>query len=240
MLEINNLQVSIEDRKVVDGITFGVKPGEVVAVMGPNGSGKSSTAYGIMGHPLYKTSGEIKLDDEDISEFSPDQRAQAGLFLAFQYPVGIPGVNVREILLASMRTKDKDVKALELKKAAIETAKWLTINEELLSRDINMGFSGGEKKKMEILQLLTLGSKYAILDETDSGLDVDALKIVAEGATRAAKEKNCGVLVITHYQRLLEYLRPDRVIILKSGKIVDEGSFDLVKSIEQEGYKKYD
>lgn len=240
MLDIKNLEVFIEDKQVVSGISFSVKPGEVVAIMGPNGSGKSSTAYGIMGHPLYRTTGEITLDGTNLSDLAPDQRAQAGLFLAFQYPVGIPGVNVREIMLASMRTKSKEVKALDLKKAVIETAKWLTIGEDLLSRDINMGFSGGEKKKMEILQLLTLGSKYAILDETDSGLDVDALKIVAEGATKAAKEKNCGVLVITHYQRLLEYLKPDRVIILKSGKIVDEGNFDLVKSIEQEGYKKYD
>lgn len=241
MLEIKDLIVKIEGKVVVDGISFYVKPGEVVAVMGPNGSGKSSTAYGVMGHPLYETTGSIVLDDEEMVGLSPDLRAQKGLFLAFQYPIGIPGVSVREILLASMRARSENkINALELKNRIIETAKVLSISEELLSRDINMGFSGGEKKKMEILQLLILGSKYAILDETDSGLDVDALKVVAQGATKAAKERNCGVLVITHYQRLLEYLKPDRVIVLKSGKIADEGNFELVKRIEQEGYKKYD
>lgn len=240
-LKVSRLTIEVGEKRVVDGVSFSIKPGEIVALMGPNGSGKSSLAYALMGHPNYVVKrGDLILDKKRISRKTPDERARLGLFLAFQYPVGIPGVTVREALLASLRARQQKMSALELKKRVEGEAKNLGLAEELLKRGVNDGFSGGEKKKMEILQLAVLEPKYAILDETDSGLDIDALRVVARGAARMAKEKKTGVLVITHYQRLLKYLKPDRVLVLKKGVIVDEGSAFLVKTLEKEGYKKYE
>ncbi len=242
-LEIEKLRIGIADKEVLKGVSLKIESGEIVALMGPNGSGKSSLAYAVAGHPNYQIlSGKIRLNGEDLTSMTPDGRAKLGLFLAFQYPVGIPGVSVREMLLAVLREREKDEKkipALEFRRILEEGAKELAMNPELLSRGINEGFSGGEKKKMEILQLRTLKPKYAILDETDSGLDIDALKIVAQGAKKAAREANVGTLVITHYQRILKYLKPDRVIVLKNGVVVDEGGEEVVERLEQEGYSAY-
>lgn len=240
-LEANDLFVKIDDKEILSGVDFTVKPGEVVALMGPNGSGKSTLALALMGHPKYQvTRGEVRLDDKVITKATPDERSRAGLFLAVQYPVSIPGVSVREALLASLRARKVSISALELKKRIEEEAGELSIGEELLKRGLNEGFSGGEKKKMEILQMRILSPRYAILDETDSGLDIDALKIVAEGAVALAKEKKTGILVITHYQRLLKYLSPDKVLILSKGKIVASGGAELVEELEKKGYKQYE
>ena len=244
MLEIKNLSVNIDKKEILKGVSLTISSGEVVALMGPNGSGKSTLALALMGHPSYtvirdQKSG-ISLDGEDVTLKTPDQRARAGLFLAVQYPVSIPGVSVREALLASLRARGESVSALEVKKRIEAEAKKLAIDEELLKRSLNEGFSGGEKKKMEILQMRILAPKYAILDETDSGLDIDALKIVATGAAFMAKKKQTGILVITHYQRLLKYLKPDRVLVMKQGKIAKEGGPELVAELEKFGYKQYE
>lgn len=240
MLKVTNLKVSIEGKEILKGVSLEIKPGEVVAVMGPNGSGKSTLAYTIMGHPNYVIeNGELTIDNEKINEKTPDERAKMGLFLATQYPVSVPGVTVRDVLLASLRQKGETVSALDLKKKIESIALELKLAPDLLKRGINEGFSGGEKKKMEILQMRILSPKYAVLDETDSGLDIDALKIVAEGAVKMAKE-GAGVLVITHYKRLLSFLKPNRVMVLKDGMFVDEGGEELIDKLEKEGYKKYD
>jgi Fe-S cluster assembly ATP-binding protein len=260
--EISNLWVKIEGKEILRGLSLKIEPGEIVALMGPNGSGKSTLACSLMGHPNYKVirknsirqladkklKAVISLDGEDITNKTPDQRAKVGLFLAMQYPVSIPGVSVREALLAAIRSKTQKLKnsktqnvmsALDLKKLIEKEARELTIDSELLKRGLNEGFSGGEKKKMEILQMRILSPKYTILDETDSGLDIDALKIVAKGANYLAKKKKTGILVITHYQRLLSYLKPDRVLVMKDGEIVREGGIELVRDLEKNGYKDY-
>ncbi len=234
---IENLKVKVEGKEVLGGVSLKIEPGEVVALMGPNGSGKSSLAYALMGYLKYEVSGKIELDGMNLIDKSADVRAKAGLFLAFQYPVGIPGVKVREVLLTFLRSRE-ETKAIDLKRRIEEVGKELGIKEELLNRSLNDGFSGGEKKKMELLQMRIMEPKYAILDETDSGLDIDALKIVAMGARDLAKKKKTGLLVITHYQRLLKFLKPDRVIVLKEGEIVEEGGFELVGKLEKEGYEK--
>jgi len=213
----------------------------VVALMGPNGCGKSTLALALMGHPSYEiTDGSVDLDGGDMTTATPDARSRAGLFLAVQYPVSIPGVSVREALLASLRARGESVSALEVKRRIEAEAKELAIDGELLKRSLNEGFSGGEKKKMEILQMRILAPKYAILDETDSGLDIDALKIVATGTAFMAKKKQTGILVITHYQRLLKYLKPDRVLVMKQGRIAKEGGGELVAELEKSGYKQYE
>lgn len=240
-LNITNLKVKIEDKEILKGISLKVEAGEVVALMGPNGSGKSTLAYSLMGHPHYEVvGGNIDLDGNNLTEATPDERSKAGLFLALQYPVSIPGVSVREALLAALRSRGEKVSALELKKRIEAEASELAIGDDLLKRSLNDGFSGGEKKKMEILQMRILSPKFAILDETDSGLDIDALKIVAEGANYLASEKNTGILVITHYQRLLSYLKPNRVLVMKQGKIAKEGGMELVEELERTGYKQYE
>ncbi len=240
-LAVKDLKVSIEGKEILAGISLSVEQGEVVALMGPNGSGKSTLAFSLMGHPRYQiTGGRIELDGKDLTEATPDERSREGLFLAVQYPVSIPGVSVREALLASLRAREQKISALELKKRIEAEAKELSIDEDLLKRGLNEGFSGGEKKKMEILQMRILSPKYAVLDETDSGLDIDALKTVAEGAAFLAKEKKTGILVITHYQRLLKYLSPDRVLVIKAGRIEREGGIELVEELEKKGYKQYE
>ncbi len=239
--EVKDLKVKIENKEILKGISLRVGSGEVVVLMGPNGSGKSTLAYSLMGHPKYEiVSGKLTIDNEEITALTPDERAKAGLFLALQYPVSIPGVSVRETLLAALRGRGEKISALELKKRIETEAADLSIDGELLKRSLNDGFSGGEKKKMEILQMRILLPKYAILDETDSGLDIDALKIVAEGAAYLASKKKTGILVITHYQRLLAYLKPNRVLVMKDGEIVKEGGIELVEELERTGYKKYE
>lgn len=241
-LVIKNLKVNIGKKEIISGIDLEVKPGEVVALMGPNGSGKSTLAYVLMGHPNYEVirKTEISLDGVDLLDKTPDERAKLGLFLALQYPVSIPGVTIREALLASLRSRGEVVSALSVKKRIEKEAEDLGISEELLKRGLNEGFSGGEKKKMEILQMRILAPKYAILDETDSGLDIDALKIIAESAAELSQKNQVGILVITHYQRLLKYLNPDRVVVMKTGKVVKEGGAELVEELEREGYKAYE
>lgn len=235
-LKIKDLKVKIEGKEVLKGVSFNIKAGKVVALMGPNGSGKSSLAYALMGHPKYEAEGSFKLDGKDLLKKRVDERANLGLFLAFQYPMAIDGVNIKEVLLTALRSKGEKVSALELKKRVEEEAESMGVDKELLVRSLNDGFSGGEKKKMEMLQMSVLKPKYVILDETDSGLDIDALKIVAERAKEASKKK-VGVLVITHYQRILDYLKPDKVLVMKKGRIVVSGGKEIVKSLEKKGYK---
>jgi Fe-S cluster assembly ATP-binding protein len=230
-LRVKKMLVSIEGKQILKGVSLEIKAGEVVALMGPNGSGKSSLAQSLMGCVP-----SIELDGESLVGKSVDERAKMGLFLAFQYPVGIDGVNVKEILLTAIRSRGGKLSAFELRQVVEQEAKKMGIDKELLTRSLNDGFSGGEKKKMEMLQMNILKPKYAVLDETDSGLDIDALKIVAEGTKRLSK-KGVGVLVITHYKRILEYLKPNRVLVMKNGKIVAQGGEELVKSLEKKGYK---
>lgn len=236
-LEIKRLRVRIEGKEVIKGIDLRIEPGKVVALMGPNGSGKSSLAYALMGHPRYEVKGSVKIDGKDINELTPDERARQGLFLAFQYPVGIEGVSVKELLLGAMRERGEKITALELRRKVEVEARELGVEKELLSRSVNDGFSGGEKKKIEILQMRILQPKYAVLDETDSGLDIDALRVVAEGARMVVEKEKVGVLVITHYQRVLRYLRPDEVMVLRKGKIVRRGGEELVEELERKGYQ---
>lgn len=240
-LEIKDLWVSVDGKEVIKGLNLVISPGEVVALMGPNGSGKSSLAYALAGHPRYQVISNkeqvINLDGEDLLVMSPDERANKGLFLAMQQPVGIPGVNVRQLLLSSLRNRKIKTSALELKKRIEEEAVKLNLDLSLLSRGVNDGFSGGERKKMEILQMRIIAPKYAILDETDSGLDIDALKIVAKNAYEQARKNNLGILVITHYRRLLDFLKPDRVLIMGGGRIVREGGVELLSQLEKKGYE---
>ncbi len=246
MLEIIDLHVasvglsrSEAGKQILNGVSLKIKPGEIHTIMGPNGSGKSSLSLALMGHPRYKvTSGKIKIDGKDISKLTPDKRAKLGLFLAMQYPVAIPGVSVTNFLRSSLRNLHGKMKPAEFVKTTKEKMADLRINESFARRSINDGFSGGEKKKMEILQLSLLKPKYAILDEADSGLDVDALKLVAQGIKKASGPK-MGILLITHYQRILKHIKPDYVHILVDGKIVKSGDHKLAEKIEQEGYATF-
>ena len=236
MLEIKNLHVSSENKEILKGVSLKIKPGEIHALMGPNGSGKSSLSLALMGHPRYKiTSGSIKIDGKGITTLTPDKRAKLGLFLAMQYPVAVPGVSVTNFLRSSLRNLKGNVKPAEFVQTTREKMGTLKIDESFATRSINDGFSGGEKKKMEVLQLSVLKPKYAVLDETDSGLDVDALKLVAKGINDVAGP-GIGILLITHYQRILRYIKPDFVHILIDGKIVKSGNHKLAERIEEEGY----
>jgi Fe-S cluster assembly ATP-binding protein len=240
-LEIRNLHVSVEDKEILKGLNLDVEKGRIHALMGPNGSGKSTLANAIMGHPaLEVTDGTITFKGEDITEAAPDERSRMGLFMAFQYPVAIPGVTVAKYLRMALNAHreakgEEQVKLKDFRKeteAAMELAK---IPKEFSSRYVNDGFSGGEKKRMEILQLAMLQPEIAVLDETDSGLDIDALQTVAQGVNKFAGP-DMGVLIITHYQRILHLIKPDSVHVLFDGRIVKEGGPELVEQLEEKGY----
>ena len=241
-LEIRNLHVQADDKKILNGVDIDVRSGEVHALMGPNGSGKSTLANAIMGHPsLEVTEGQILLDGEDITEAEPDERARMGLFMAFQYPVAIPGVTITKYLRMVMNAHrehrgEPEIPLKEFRKT-VEAAMELTnVPKEFASRYLNEGFSGGEKKRLEILQLALQQPKIAVLDETDSGLDIDALNVVAHGVNTVAKGNDMGTLIITHYQRILHLVQPDRVSIMFDGRIVKEGGPQLVEQLESKGY----
>lgn len=240
MLKIKNLEVSVGDKEILKGVDLSIKEGEVMALMGPNGSGKSSLASTIIGNPKYEvTMGKISFEGEDILSMTADVRANKGIYLAFQYPAVIPGVTVREMLLTALRTKNKEitVSALDLKKTIEMEAEKLHLYKDLLGRGLNDGFSGGEKKKMEILQMRVLKPKLLILDEIDSGLDIDALATIAKNVAEMVKETKMSVLVITHYQRVLNYLHPDVVAVMKDGVIVEQGGKEVVERLETSGYE---
>jgi Fe-S cluster assembly ATP-binding protein len=242
-LEVKNLHVSIEGKEILKGLSLTVKQGEIHAIMGPNGTGKSTLAYSIMGHPSYTvTEGEIHFKEKNVLELEPDVRSRLGLFLAFQYPVAIPGVTVANFLRTAINARrraenpeDKGVPIPEFRKTLKEKMAMLKMDQNFAGRYLNDGFSGGEKKRAEILQLATLKPEIAILDETDSGLDIDALRVVAEGVNALAGP-DLGVLVITHYQRLLNYIKPHFVHILLDGRIVESGGPDLALHLEEHGY----
>ncbi|MBZ9628947.1 Fe-S cluster assembly ATPase SufC [Psychroflexus sp. CAK57W] len=241
MLKIKNLHASVEGEKILKGINLEINPGEVHAIMGPNGSGKSTLASVIAGNEDFEvTQGDILFEKANISELSPDERAHKGIFLSFQYPVEIPGVSVTNFIKTSINQVrksrgQKDMPANEMLKKIREKSALLDMDRKFLSRSLNEGFSGGEKKRNEIFQMAMLEPKLAILDETDSGLDIDALRIVADGVNRL-KTKDNATLVITHYQRLLDYVIPDVVHVLMDGKIVKTGGKDLAKELEEKGY----
>jgi Fe-S cluster assembly ATP-binding protein len=241
MLSIKNLHASIEDKEILKGINLEIKAGEIHAIMGPNGAGKSTLASIIAGNENYEvTEGQIFLEGDDISELAPEERAHKGVFLSFQYPVEIPGVSVTNFMKTAINESRKargqeDMPANEMLKLIREKSELLEIDRKFLSRSLNEGFSGGEKKRNEIFQMAMLEPKIAILDETDSGLDIDALRVVANGVNKL-KSKDNAVVVITHYQRLLDYIIPDFVHVLMDGKIVKSGGAALALELEEKGY----
>jgi Fe-S cluster assembly ATP-binding protein len=248
LLELKNLHVALEDgTEIVKGVDLAVSPSEVHAVMGPNGSGKSTLAYALMGHPAYEiTGGDILFDGESILELEPDERAQRGVFLAFQYPHAVPGVTVTSFLRSAINAirkarnggEEDPIAIPEFRKELLEQMDRLKVSRELASRYLNDGFSGGEKKRVEILQMAMLKPRIAILDETDSGLDIDALRVVA-GGVKELVGPDMGALVITHYQRILDYITPDFVHVFIGGRIVEEGGPELAHKLEAEGYERY-
>ncbi|RNC92202.1 MAG: Fe-S cluster assembly ATPase SufC [Allomuricauda sp.] len=241
MLRIKDLHASVEDKKILKGINLEVNAGEVHAIMGPNGSGKSTLAEVIAGHEEYEVKkGSIELDGEDLEDMAPEERAHSGIFLSFQYPVEIPGVSVTNFMKTAINESRKargleDMPANEMLKLIREKSELLDIDRKFLSRSLNEGFSGGEKKRNEIFQMAMLEPKLAILDETDSGLDIDALRIVANGVNKLRSEDR-AIVVITHYQRLLDYIVPDYVHVLHDGKIVKSGGKELAVELEAKGY----
>jgi Fe-S cluster assembly ATP-binding protein len=241
MLKIKNLQVRAEGKEILKGINLDIGKGEVHAIMGPNGSGKSTLARAIAGHPEYEvTGGEVTYDGKDLLDMDPDERAREGVFMAFQYPVEIAGVNNAYFLKAALNAKRKhfgepELDAMEFMQLIQEKSKLLDINQSMLSRAVNEGFSGGEKKRNEIFQMALLEPKLAVLDETDSGLDIDALKVVATGVN-AMRGPERSIIVVTHYQRLLDYIVPDFVHVLSGGRIVKSGGKELALQLEQKGY----
>lgn len=244
-LEIKNLHVSVitdqGSKEILRGIDLTIRSGEIHAIMGPNGSGKSTLAYSIAGHPKYEvTEGEILLDGENVLEMSVDERARAGLFLAMQYPVEVPGVSVSNFLRTAKTAISGEAPKLREWVSDLKQAMGnLRMDPDFTERNVNEGFSGGEKKRHEILQLELLKPKIAILDETDSGLDVDALRVVSEGVNRAHKTNDLGVLLITHYTRILNYIRPDYVHVFVAGKLAEQGGAELAERLENEGYDRY-
>lgn len=246
MLKITNLKVNVEEKEILRGVSLVVKPGEVHAVMGPNGSGKSTLAQTLLGHPKYQVAGgSVSLNDKDLLVLETQERAAEGLFLAFQYPSEIPGVTISNFLRLVYNNKQKREGGRELspalfKKILEEKMELLHMQKSFSQRYLNEGFSGGEKKRMEILQMAILEPKIAILDETDSGLDIDALKIVSEGVNALRQKLNMAVLIITHYTRILTYIKPEFVHVFKDGKIIKEGSYELALELEKTGYKGYE
>ncbi len=243
MLNIKNLEAKVDNKHILNGLNLDIKPGEVHAIMGPNGSGKSTLANILSGKSGYEIKGEIKFDGQNLSELSTEERAQKGIFLAFQYPLEIPGVNTNVFLRTSLNSVrkakgEKELDTLSFLKLVKERSSELGIDEKFLSRQLNVGFSGGEKKKNEILQMKILQPKFAILDETDSGLDIDALRIVADGVN-SYKNKDNAFLIITHYQRLLDYIKPDFIHVLSKGKIVKTGNAELGVELEKTGYANF-
>jgi len=245
-LVIKNLKVVVANQPVVNDLSLEIKPAEIVVLMGPNGSGKTSAGYALMGHPDYQISaGQVLLDRRSLLGLSPHERSQAGLFLAFQYPVVVEGVRYEKFLWesyqvrfknSSPRTAKRVESIIDFRQHLAKLAQELAIKPSLLRRSLNAGFSGGEKKRLEILQLLLLEPKYAVLDETDSGLDIDAIKIAAQGIKKSLVQLKTGILLITHYRRLLDYLNPTKVCIFKKGKVVARGGFGLIEKLEKDGY----
>jgi Fe-S cluster assembly ATP-binding protein len=240
-LEIRGLRVSVEDKEILQGVDLSVSSGETHAIMGPNGSGKSTLAYSIAGHPKYTvTDGSITLDGQDVLTMAVDERARAGLFLAMQYPTEIPGVTVSNFLRTAATSIRGEAPKLRLRvKEVREAMKALEMDPAFAERNVNEGFSGGEKKRHEVLQLELLKPRFAILDETDSGLDVDALRVVSEGVNRVRESGEVGTLLITHYTRILRYITPDFVHVMAGGRIVDSGGAELAATLENEGYARY-
>src|ERR1700728_1486346 len=243
LLEVKDLQVRVEDREILHGLSLTVNKGEVHAIMGPNGSGKSTLSHVIAGKPGYEvTGGEILYKGEDLTAMSPDERSAKGVFLAMQYPVEIPGVTTLTFLKTALNAQrrargEKEVDAVGVLRLVREKAATMKVSEEMLKRALNVGFSGGEKKRLEILQMALFEPKLAILDETDSGLDIDALRLVAEGVN-ALRAPERAILLITHYQRLLDYIVPDRIHVLAGGRIVAEGGKELALELEAKGYDR--
>ncbi len=241
MLEVKDLWVSVDGVEILKGVSLTVENSEVMALMGPNGSGKTTLSYALMGHPSYKIEkGSIMLNGEDITGLSPDKRAKKGLFLTFQYPSEISGVTIANFLRVAYNSgKEKKASVMEFQKLLKEKMKMLNMDGQFASRYLNEGFSGGEKKKSEILQMAVLEPQIAILDEADSGTDVDALKTIAAGINTIKKETGLGILLITHYQRILNQVRPDKVIVMIDGKVAETGGPELAQQIEAKGYSKY-
>jgi len=243
VLEIRNLHVEVDGTKILQGVTLTIKQGEIHALMGPNGAGKSTLAYALMGHPSYDvTGGQVIFKGEDLLEMGPDERARLGLFLAFQYPVAIPGVSVANFLRTAINSRrraenrdDKGIPIPEFRRLLKTKMDSLGMSHDFAGRYLNEGFSGGEKKRAEILQMATLEPEIAIMDETDSGLDIDALRVVSDGV-RTLVGPNLGVLVITHYQRVLNYIKPHFVHVMLDGKVVESGDADLALRLEEQGY----
>ena len=242
MLKITNLHATVADKPILNGVSLHVPGGEVHAIMGPNGSGKSTLAYVLAGRPGYEVSeGSATFDGHDLLAMEPHERAAAGLFLGFQYPVEIPGVSYLQFLRESLNSQrrsrgEAELSGAEFIRLAKEQATLLAMDAEMLKRPVNVGFSGGEKKRAEMVQMGIIQPRFAVLDETDSGLDIDALRIVGEGINRIMRGAGKGVLLITHYERLLEYVRPDRVHVLQAGRITRSGDIELARDLEREGY----
>jgi len=243
VLEIRNLHVNVDDKPILRGVDLTVKQGEIHALMGRNGSGKSTLAYALLGHPRYTvTAGEVWFDGQNVLEMEADERSRAGLFLAFQYPVAVPGVTVANFLRTAINARrkalnpeDKGISIPDFRKLLTGKMQSLKVDPTFAGRYLNEGFSGGEKKRIEILQMATLSPRLAILDETDSGLDIDALRIVADGVNKLIGP-DLGALVITHYEQFLNYIRPEFVHIMFEGRVVENGGFDLAEKIQREGY----
>jgi len=242
MLDISNLHATVADKPILNGVTLHVPAGEVHAIMGPNGSGKSTLAYTLAGRPGYEvTEGSASFEGRDLLAMEPHERAASGLFLGFQYPVEIPGISYLQFLRESLNSQrrsrgEADLSGAEFIRVARAQAELLGMDAEMLKRPVNVGFSGGEKKRAEMVQMGIMAPKFAVLDETDSGLDIDALKAVGAGINRIMRSADKGVLLITHYQRLLDYVEPDRVHVLQAGRIVRSGGSELARELEREGY----
>ena len=237
-LEIRDLTVEVEGQTILDGVTLDLDKGKTLALMGPNGSGKSTLAYAIAGHPAYEvTGGSVHFKGQDIADWTPDERARAGVFLAMQYPVEVPGVSVTNFLRTAVNARrEEDLPVRQFMKDLKAAMADLQVDEKFLQRSINEGFSGGEKKRFEILQMAMLRPEVAVLDETDSGLDIDALKVVSEGVNEL-RGPDLGVLIITHYTRILNYIRPDEVHVMFEGRIVTSGGPELADELEEHGYE---